>query len=62
MNKVTNVGLIIATIILAAGLMFAAGKDAPAWLFTFISGIIIFKTGVMREAEDDDDDDDEDDE
>ena len=60
MNKVTNVGLIIATIILAAGLMFAAGKDAPAWLFTFIACIIIFKTDVMREVEDGDEDDEDD--
>ncbi len=43
MNKITDAGLIMASIILACGVMFAFGKDLTAWTFLILGGYFFYK-------------------
>lgn len=43
MKRITDIGLIISALIIAAGLMFAFSKDLTAWLFILIAGLGFFK-------------------
>ena len=57
MNRVSDLGLIIAALIVAAGLMFSQGKDPTAWLFTCTAGLMFYQG--MKHSSDDEDDEDE---
>lgn len=37
MNRISDLGMIIAALLIAAGLMFSTGKDSTAWLFTCVA-------------------------
>lgn len=43
MNKLTDAGLIVASVILSCGIMFAFGKDLIAWTFLIIGGYFFYK-------------------
>ena len=57
MNRVSDLGLIIAALIIAAGLMFYQGKDPTAWLFTCTAGLMFYQG--MKHSSDDEDEEDE---
>lgn len=57
MNRVSDLGLIIAALIVAAGLMFSQGKDPTAWLFTCTAGLIFYQG--MKHSSDDEGEEDE---
>ena len=46
MNKITDVGIIIAATLVAAGLMFSTAKDLTAWMFIIFAAYLYIKTWV----------------
>lgn len=44
MNKFSNIGLIIAALILSAGMMFTTSKDSTAWMFMIVAGYLFYIT------------------
>ena len=57
MNRISDLGLIIAALLIAAGLMFSQGKDPTAWLFTCTAGWMFYQG--MKHSSDDEDEEDE---
>jgi 1,4-dihydroxy-2-naphthoate octaprenyltransferase len=41
MKSITDIGIIIAALILSAGMMFSSDKELTAWLFIFL-GVVCF--------------------
>ena len=44
MKSLSNAGLIIAALILSAGLMFMNSKDSTAWMFMIVAGYLFYNT------------------
>lgn len=51
MKKITDIGIIIASLIISAGIMFASDKELTAWLFVFL-GVICFIKFIKIELDD----------